>query len=252
MKRALPVRASFLLKLMRAMANRPHSLVIVVLAACSSQGSVGPSDAASVDETQLTDSSAPLADASEDATMDAQTPLVVGTDASCAGPPCDAGGVVLGEMHLFELRAPSPRTAACRRSFSSTPRPHFMLRSRRLRQSRGGNRVHCGSLRRKRKAGSGRRGCRLAEDERLHGRPAASRRASEQPIVCMREAGYYGCAYPSGTIVSGAFFAGAAAPLGPGPITFALPGAADFGARALSGAPIGIASTNEDLNAISL
>ena len=71
-----------------------------------------------------------------------------------------------------------------------------------------------------------------------------------QPIVCMRSSGYYSCAYPSGAIASEAFFAATASPLGPGPVTFALNGAADFGARALTGTPIGTAMTDEDLTAI--
>jgi hypothetical protein len=233
------------------MANRPHSLVIVVLAACSSQGSVGPSDAASVDETQLTDSSAPLADASEDATMDAQTPLVVGTDASCAGPPCDAGGVVLGEMHLFELAG----TVATDSGLSTVVQLDAAASFHVAVPEDYDNRVagigctadHYDATGKPAPADADAGWLRMSG---FTGGPLLAGGQATQPIVCMREAGYYGCAYPSGTIVSGAFFAGAATPLGPGPITFALPGAADFGARALSGAPIGIASTNEDLNAI--
>ncbi|HZU81899.1 MAG TPA: hypothetical protein VE987_03235 [Polyangiaceae bacterium] len=71
-----------------------------------------------------------------------------------------------------------------------------------------------------------------------------------QPIVCMRAAGRYGCAYPTGTTVTGAFFAATSSPLGAGPVTFALNGGADFGTAVASDSPLGAATTQEDLSAI--
>ncbi len=71
-----------------------------------------------------------------------------------------------------------------------------------------------------------------------------------QPIVCTRVSGYYRCAYPSGTVVSGAFFAADQSPLGSTPIEFAMNGGAAFGPRAIHATPIGKATTAEDLTAV--
>jgi hypothetical protein len=72
-----------------------------------------------------------------------------------------------------------------------------------------------------------------------------------QPVVCMPNAGVYGCAFPAGALVSGppfATFPASSQPLGAGPVLFATGGGADFGAAAVTSTPEADLALQEDLS----
>jgi hypothetical protein len=221
------------------MTARLPSVLVVVAAACSTPGpggSVAPVDAS---------------DAADAADAEAQAQLA-GDDASCdSRAMCDAGTVVLGAMRLFELSGTAPSTAgpsavkvleAAAAFHAATPGDYDDRQA-----DIGCTADHYDATARPAPADADAGWLRMSG---FTGGALLAGGQAGQPIVCTRTAGYYRCAYPTGTIASDGFFSASASPLGPGPITFALNGAADFGARAVSGSPVGTATTAEDLTAV--
>ncbi|MGA7123723.1 MAG: hypothetical protein WBY94_26700 [Polyangiaceae bacterium] len=226
----------------------PWSTLVFVVA-CSSRSSNAGADAGEAE------ARAPVSDSSVGpAASDANTEVAVADDdGSCeSGGACDSavGNQVLGAMRLFELAGsiatdsgPSAVTQLdAAASFHVAVPDDYDDRQAGI----GCTADHYDATTKPAPADADAGWLRMsgfAGGTLLAGGPAA------QPIICARTGGYYQCTYPTETPVSGAFFADTD-PLGPGPITFASPGAADFGARAVSGSPIGTATTAEDLNAV--
>ncbi len=226
-------------------------LSLVVTAACSSQG---PSEAADAGDARagapLSDDSAGPADASD---ANIEVPVMEDDGACESGVACDSdnGNEVVGAMRLFELTgnvatdsglsAVTQLEAAA--SFHVAVPDDYDDRQAGI----GCTADHYDATTKPAPTDADAGWLRISG---FSGGTLRNGAPAGQPIICARSGGYYQCAYPTETAVSGALFAAAAEPLGPGPITFASPGAADFGARAVSGSPIGTATTTEDLDAI--
>ncbi|HXN30479.1 MAG TPA: hypothetical protein VN894_01400, partial [Polyangiaceae bacterium] len=213
------------------MAARLRRVVVVAAAACSTHHSGGSVDAAAVDVQAQAD----------------------GGGASCdsGGGACDAGSVELGVMRLFELAGTVPaeggpsavKVLEAAAAFHVAMPDDYDDRQSGI----GCTADHYDAITKPAPTDADAGWLRMSG---FTGGMLLAGGQAGQPIVCMRAAGYYRCAYPTGAITSEAFFSATASPLGPGPITFALNGAADFGARAVSGSPIGSATTAEDLTAV--
>jgi len=230
------------------------SLFMFVASACSTHSSGGPAHATGVDaQAELSDSSGGMADATDGATDVYPQAQLIGDGGSCdSAATCDGGDVVVGTMHLFELAGtvPSDSGPSAVTQLDAAAAFHVAVPDD-YDDRQGGigcTADHYDATAKPAPTDADAGWLRMsgfAGGTLLAGGQAA------QPIVCSRSANYYGCAYPTGTTVSGAFFPDTDSPLGPGPVTFALPGAPDFGARAVSGSPpSGTATTAEDLNAI--